>query len=111
VIIPFLLFIVFLILVLAIWVTFSLLGLIVTLLVAALIGWLAGMIVPGRVHYGWLGSIVAGLLGSWLGTLLLGNFGPSIGGIALIPALIGAVILVFIVDLIVGSRRGRNFGW
>jgi uncharacterized membrane protein YeaQ/YmgE (transglycosylase-associated protein family) len=110
-IIPIILFVVFIALVLGIWITFSLLGLIVTLLVAALIGWLAVTIVPGRIHYGWLGSIVAGVLGSWLGSILLGHFGPSIGGIALIPALIGAVILVFIVDLVVGSRRGRNFGW
>ena len=106
-----LLVIVFLALVLAIWITFSLLGLIVTLLVAALVGWLADKIVPGRVRYGWIGSIVAGLLGSWLGTILLGNVGPSVGGIAVFPALVGAVILVFVVDLIAGSKRGRNFGW
>jgi len=109
-IVPILLFVIFIILVLGIWLTFSLLGLLVTLVVAALIGWLAAKVVPGRVHYGWLGAIVAGILGSWLGSILLGSFGPSIGGIALIPAFVGAVILVFVLELVVGSRAGR-YGW
>jgi uncharacterized membrane protein YeaQ/YmgE (transglycosylase-associated protein family) len=87
--------ILFLILVLGIWLTANLIGLVITLFIAGLLGWLADLIVPGRLPYGWLGSIVAGLGGSWVGGILLGDYGPELGGIALIPALLGAVILAF----------------
>ena len=99
-----LLFIVF---VLGIWITVSLLGLIVTLMVAALVGWIADKIVPGSIPYGWLGAIVAGLLGSWIGGILLGDAGPDIGGIALIPAVVGATILAFVLRW-VGQSQGRQ---
>jgi uncharacterized membrane protein YeaQ/YmgE (transglycosylase-associated protein family) len=88
-----------------IWLTVSLLGLLVTLLIAALVGWLADRIVPGNLPYGWLGAIVAGLLGSWIGGALLGDVGPEIGGIALLPALLGAIILAFIIEAVTKSRR------
>ena len=98
----------FIIIVLLVRLTFSLLGLLVTLAVAGSVGWLADQIVPGRLPYGWLGAIVAGLLGSWLGGVLLGDLGPSIGGIAIVPALLGAVILAFIVSFVAKSRGGRR---
>ncbi|MHB8992425.1 MAG: GlsB/YeaQ/YmgE family stress response membrane protein [Chloroflexota bacterium] len=83
------------------------LGVIVTLLIAGLVGWLADVIVPGRMPWGWLGAILAGLVGSWLGTALLGRMGPVIAGIPIIPALIGAIILALIVELVfkAGGRR------
>ncbi|MGQ9676961.1 MAG: GlsB/YeaQ/YmgE family stress response membrane protein [Chloroflexota bacterium] len=83
------------------------LGFIVTLIIAGLVGWLADLIVPGRLPYGWIGAIAAGLLGAWLGTALLGAFGPSIAGIAIIPAIIGAIILAFLFDLIFKSYSRR----
>lgn len=97
-----------LVLLFAIWMTFQLVGLLVTLLVAAIIGWVADQIVPGRLPYGWLGAIVAGLLGSWLGSLLLGNLGPDLGGIAIIPALVGAIILAFLYNVVAKQARGRR---
>jgi uncharacterized membrane protein YeaQ/YmgE (transglycosylase-associated protein family) len=88
-----------------IWITFNLVGLLITLLIAGLIGALADRIVPGELPYGWLGAIVAGLAGSWLGTLLLGDLGPTIRGIALIPALVGAMILAFLIELLYTRRK------
>lgn len=79
----------------AIWLTSTLIGLVITLFVAGIIGWIADSIVPGRLPYGWLGAIVAGVVGSWIGGLILGGFGPDIAGIAIIPALLGAIILAF----------------
>jgi uncharacterized membrane protein YeaQ/YmgE (transglycosylase-associated protein family) len=96
-----LLFVLFLI---GIWITVSLLGLIVTLVMAFIVGWLADKIVPGKLPFGWLGAIVAGLLGSWLGGIILGDIGPTIGGISLIPALVGAIILAFVADLVFKNR-------
>jgi uncharacterized membrane protein YeaQ/YmgE (transglycosylase-associated protein family) len=91
--------------VVAIWITVSLLGLIVTLIIAGLVGWLAYQIVPGRLPFGWVGAVVAGLLGSWLGGALLGEIGPEIGDIAVLPALVGAIILAVIADVVFKSRR------
>lgn len=93
--------------------TFGLFGLVVTLIVAGIVGWLADLIVPGRLPFGWVGNIAAGLLGAWLGTALLGffglgTFGPVIAGIAIIPAIIGAIILAFIASLIFKSTAGRT---
>jgi uncharacterized membrane protein YeaQ/YmgE (transglycosylase-associated protein family) len=38
---------------------------------------------------------------------LFGHFGPSLAGIAIIPAIIGAIILAFIASLIANSPAGR----
>jgi uncharacterized membrane protein YeaQ/YmgE (transglycosylase-associated protein family) len=52
---------------------------------------------------GWIANIVAGLVGSSLGQALLGSWGPQAAGIAIIPAIVGAVIIVLIVSFIVGK--------
>ena len=95
-----------LVLAIGIWVTFSLIGLIFTLLVAFFCGWVADKILPGSVPYGWIGAIAFGLLGSWVGGILLGDAGPEIGGIAVIPAIVGAVILALLADLVFKTRSG-----
>ena len=91
-----------------IWLTYNLVGLIVMLFVAGIIGWIADQIVPGRLPYGWLGAIVAGLVGSWIGGLILGGFGPSLAGITIIPALLGAIILAFIASAVTKATSGRR---
>src|SRR5262245_1032583 len=92
-------------------ITVSLLGLLITLAVAAVIGWLAMKVVPGRnIPYGWLGATVAGLLGSWVGGVLLGSAGPSLGGIAIFPALVGAIVVVFLFELVTRNSKGAR-GW
>ena len=90
--------------------TFNLAGLILYLIVAAIVGWIADAIVPGQLPYGWLGTITAGLLGSYLGALLLGSIGPTVAGIPLISAIIGAIIVAFLFRLIFGSMgRGTTY--
>ncbi|MDI1445193.1 GlsB/YeaQ/YmgE family stress response membrane protein [Polyangium sp. 6x1] len=91
-------------LILGIWATFSVLGVLVTLAIAALVGWIADRVVPGRLPYGWAGAMVAGLLGSWIGSLLIGPVGPTIARIPIIPAILGAVIVAFVVQFLV--KRG-----
>ncbi len=78
----------------------SVVHLILMLFIAGLVGALADAIVPGRLPYGWLGAILAGLVGSWLGVLLIGHVGPPIFGIPVIPALVGAIILALGVELV-----------
>lgn len=83
-------------------------GLIWTLIVGGVLGAIAGAIMGRDIPGGIIGNIIAGFIGSWLGTTLLGEFGPEVGGFYIVPALIGAVILIFIVSLILrnmGSKR------
>jgi uncharacterized membrane protein YeaQ/YmgE (transglycosylase-associated protein family) len=76
-------------------------NLIIFLLIGALAGWLAGLVMKGR-GLGVLGNIVVGVIGAFLGGWLLPMLGVSFGGdIGLfITAFIGAVILLAIVGLI-----------
>ncbi|MCD7035814.1 GlsB/YeaQ/YmgE family stress response membrane protein [Metabacillus sp. GX 13764] len=84
-------------------------GFIIFLIVGGIIGWLAGLIIGKDVPGGVIGNIIAGIIGAWLGGTLFGSFGPELGGIYIIPALIGSIILVFIVSLILRSmRRGTR---
>ena len=76
-------------------------GVIWSLIVGAIIGAVAGAITSKGAAMGWISNIVAGLVGSWLGEALLGSWGPHLAGMALIPSIIGAVILVVIVSWIV----------
>ena len=81
-------------------------GFIWSLIIGGIIGWLAGMIVGRDVPFGIIGNIVAGFVGAWLGSLILGDWGPSVADFAIIPALIGAIVFVFILSLILkGTRR------
>jgi uncharacterized membrane protein YeaQ/YmgE (transglycosylase-associated protein family) len=77
-------------------------ALIIWLVVGAIAGWLAGMVVKGG-GYGLIGDIVVGILGGLIAGWLLPQVGIVIGsGIiaAIIDAFIGAVILLLILRLV-----------
>lgn len=78
-------------------------SIVVFLIVGAIAGWLAGLIVKGR-GFGLVGNIVVGILGAVLaGWLLpLAGLGLGLGGIlgSIVYALIGAVILLFVIGLV-----------
>jgi len=78
-------------------------GLLWSLIIGAVIGAIAGAI-TGRGN-SWIANIVAGLVGSALGQALLGSWGPSLAGMALVPSIIGAVILVLIVSFFLGRSK------
>jgi uncharacterized membrane protein YeaQ/YmgE (transglycosylase-associated protein family) len=84
-------------------------GFLWSLIVGGIIGWIAGAIMGRDIPGGVIGNIIAGFIGAWIGSALLGRWGPVIGGFAIIPAIIGAVVLVFIASLILRSMgRGRH---
>ncbi|MFG6115836.1 GlsB/YeaQ/YmgE family stress response membrane protein [Halobacillus sp. MO56] len=83
-------------------------GLILYLIVGGLIGWLAGAIIGRDMPLGIIGNIIAGIVGAWIGGELLGSWGPSLAGIAILPALIGAIIFVFIISAIMRSSRKKR---
>ncbi|WP_066174134.1 GlsB/YeaQ/YmgE family stress response membrane protein [Bacillus marinisedimentorum] len=70
------------------------------LIIGGIIGWLAGLIVGRDLPGGIIGNIVAGFVGAWLGDLILGSWGPTVGGFAIVPALIGAIVLILIVSAV-----------
>jgi uncharacterized membrane protein YeaQ/YmgE (transglycosylase-associated protein family) len=82
-------------------------SLFVILLVGALAGWLAGLIVNGY-GYGLFGNIVVGIVGTFVAGLILPrlrlSIGPGIAG-AIIHATIGAVILLYLTGWSSGRRR------
>ena len=53
---------------------------------------------------GIIANIIAGLVGSTIGQAILGTWGPSLAGMAIVPSIIGAVILVAIVSWILGRK-------
>lgn len=72
------------------------------ILVGAVAGWLAGLVVRG-FGFGLVGNIIIGIIGAFLGGWLFGQFGIAIGvGIinAIFTAFIGAVVLLLIVRVI-----------
>ncbi len=71
------------------------------LLIGALIGWLAGVIMKGR-GFGLLGNIAVGVVGSFLGGFLFRLLGVTWGGLlgSIGTALVGALLLVWIAGLI-----------
>lgn len=80
-----------------------------SLIVGGIIGWLAGLILGRDIPGGVVGNIIAGFIGAWLGTMILGEWGPEIGGFYIIPALVGAIVLVLIIGLIMRAvGRDKN---
>lgn len=77
-------------------------GIIIWLIVGAIAGWLAGMVVKGG-GFGLIWDIVVGIVGGLIAGWLLPRIGLVIGGgiIAdIINSFIGAVILLVIIRLI-----------
>lgn len=77
-------------------------SLIVWLIVGAIAGWLAGIVVKGG-GFGLVGNIVVGIIGAVIAGYLLPFLGIAIGGgfiAAIIDAFVGAVILLVVLRLI-----------
>jgi uncharacterized membrane protein YeaQ/YmgE (transglycosylase-associated protein family) len=76
-------------------------NLIIFLLIGALAGWLAGVVMKGR-GFGVVVNIVVGVLGAFFGGWLLPRLGLSFGGDMglFITAFIGAILLLAIIGLI-----------
>ncbi len=78
-------------------------ALIIFLLIGAIAGWLAGLIVRG-FGFGLIGNIVVGIIGAFLAGWLLPAMGVSFVIISpivtsIIHAMIGAIVLLVIIGL------------
>jgi uncharacterized membrane protein YeaQ/YmgE (transglycosylase-associated protein family) len=76
-------------------------AIVIILIIGAVAGWLAGLIVRG-MGFGLIGNIIVGIVGAFIAGWLLPRIGIVIGGgivAAIINATIGAVVLLVIVGL------------
>jgi len=80
-------------------------GIIIWLIVGGIIGWLASMVMRTDAQQGILLNIVVGIVGAFIGGLLFGgSVNQAITLYTVLSSLVGAIILLAIVNLI---RRGR----
>ncbi|MCM3130394.1 MULTISPECIES: GlsB/YeaQ/YmgE family stress response membrane protein [unclassified Paenibacillus] len=75
-------------------------GIIIIIVMAIIIGLIGDALVGHNMPGGILGSMIAGFVGAWIGSMLFGDFGPIIADFAIVPAIIGTAIFVFILGLI-----------
>lgn len=75
-------------------------GLIMTLIIGGIVGWLASIMMKTNAQMGWIANVVVGVVGSMLGYWIAGLLGfAAVGGIArFIVAFGGAVLLIFILS-------------
>ncbi|MEI9886824.1 MAG: GlsB/YeaQ/YmgE family stress response membrane protein [Rhizomicrobium sp.] len=78
--------------------------LLIWILVGAVAGWLAGVIVKGG-GFGLIGDIVVGIIGAFIGGWLLPKLGVHLGGMTpivatIVSATIGAVVLLLVLRLV-----------
>lgn len=87
-------------------------GLLILGVGAVVIGVVAQIV--GETRTGWEGVIAAvgALIGGWLGSESLGTlstWGPQVGDLYLLPALIGAVVLGFVFDAVIRTMTHGSY--
>ena len=82
-------------------------GLLLYLIIGGIIGWFAGLVAGKDMPGGIIGNVIAGIIGVWIGSRLLGNWGPKLADFYIVPAIIGALIIVIVVSFIMKSMRRR----
>jgi uncharacterized membrane protein YeaQ/YmgE (transglycosylase-associated protein family) len=76
-------------------------SLLIFLVIGAIAGWLAGIVVKGY-GFGLVGNVVVGVIGSFIGGWLFGRFAILHDGLlgSILGATVGAVILLFLLRLV-----------
>ncbi len=75
-----------------------------TLIIGALIGAIGGGISGRGKQMGCVLNIIAGLAGSYIGQAIFGHWGPHLAGMALVPSILGAIIVVAVASFFTGRR-------
>jgi len=86
------------------------------IVLGAIAGYIAGFLVKGDEGMGIIGHIVLGIVGAVVGGFAANLLGIGTGRAnedvvnvqSIIVAVVGAVIVVFVVGMFTGSRRGRG---
>ncbi|OBH76313.1 GlsB/YeaQ/YmgE family stress response membrane protein [Mycobacterium scrofulaceum] len=88
-------------------------SIILALIVGAIIGLVARLVMPGRQNVGMIMTVVLGAVGGLIGSWAASQFGyhNANGGVAWIPFFIGvaaAIVLIAIYETISGRRTGTR---
>lgn len=83
------------------------------IIVGALAGWIASMIMKTDAEMGALSNIVVGIIGAFIGGWVIGLFGMTTPDgqfniASILTAILGAVILIGIVKVVTGSGEHRT---
>lgn len=75
-------------------------GFITAIIIGGIVGWLASMVMKTNAQMGLIANVLVGIVGSSLGFWLAGMLGiaPTGGVLRLIVAVIGAALLIFILQ-------------
>ena len=76
-----------------------------SIIVGGFIGFIAGWITKKGGAMGIIANIIAGLVGSSVGQALFGSWGPKLAGMALVPSILGAVIVIAVVSFFFGKKE------
>lgn len=72
-------------------------GLIISLIIGGVVGWLASIIMKTNAQMGWIANVLVGVVGSSLGYWIAGLLGIAPAGILRFGvAVAGAALLIFI---------------
>ncbi len=76
-------------------------SLVAFLIIGAVAGWLAGVLMKGG-GFGLIGNIIVGIIGAFVGGFLANVLGLTASGIigSIILATLGAVVLLFVIGLV-----------
>ena len=88
-------------------------SIVLAIIVGALIGLVARLVMPGKQDIGMIMTVVLGALGGLIGSWVASKFGyhNANGGIAWIPFFIGigaAIVLIAIWETVMGRRTRRS---
>lgn len=89
-------------------------AIITAVVVGAIIGALARLIMPGRQNLSTLMTVVLGIAGALIGSWLTGlvGYSNSNGGFAIIPFVVGVVVAIVLIAIYtaMSGRRGTPVG-
>ena len=88
-------------------------SIILALIVGAIIGLVARLVMPGKQDIGMVATVLVGALGGLIGSVVASQFGyhNANGGVAWIPFFTGvaaAVVLIAIYESVMGRRGGTG---
>lgn len=80
------------------------------IVVGAIIGALARLVMPGRQNIGTVMTILLGIVGSFLGSWITAQFGyqNANGGFAVLPFIVGVVAAVVLIGIYVAMTGRRD---
>lgn len=84
--------------------------LIITLILAGLVGWIASMIMKTDAQMGWVANVIIGIIGGFIGTTLFGFVSPAtptdsgLNILGIVVGVMGACLAIFVWKILSGRK-------